>query len=103
MNRLKVVGLPLVSAILCAAPISLQLSPTKLPSLSVNTADARIGRPLTPFSVAGVNRRMYRRAYYGGGAYGYHGYGYRGFAYGRYGYPGYGYRRYGYGGGYGNY
>lgn len=37
----------------------------------VTTADARIGRPLTPFSYAGVARRTTRRAVYGAyGAYG---------------------------------
>ena len=30
---------------------------------AVDSADARVGRPLTPRSVAGVNRRMHRRAY----------------------------------------
>jgi hypothetical protein len=30
-------------------------------SLSVDRADARIGRPLTPGSVAGVNRRVRRQ------------------------------------------
>ena len=114
MNKLRVVGLGLVSAILCSTPISLHWSPMKPPSMSVDMADARIGRPLTPFSVAGVHRRMYRRAYYGAGAYGYGRYGYRGYAYGNYGYPGYGYGggygygnygypSYGYGLGYGNY
>jgi len=102
MSRVRVLGLGLASAILCSAPISLHLSPTKPPSISVDTADARIGRPLTPFSVAGVHRRMYRRAYYGVGAYGYGRYGYRGFGYGRYGYPNYGYGG-GYSYGYGNY
>ena len=50
----------------------------------LDSADARIGRPLTPLSVAGVHRRAYRRAHrsavYGGAAaYGvgsYYGYGY---------------------------
>ena len=37
-------------------------------SLSLDKADARIGRPLTPMSVAGVNRRVHRRAYYGAAA-----------------------------------
>jgi hypothetical protein len=32
-------------------------------TVAVDTADARLGRPLTPMSVAGVNRRMHRRAY----------------------------------------
>ena len=34
----------------------------------ITQANARIGRPLTPFSVAGVARRNARRAYYYGGA-----------------------------------
>jgi hypothetical protein len=37
--------------------------------LSRDSANAVIGRPLTPGSVAGVNRRVHRRAYRG--AYGY--------------------------------
>ena len=45
-------------------------------SLSLDTAAARIGRPLTPMSIAGVHRRAMRRAYYGYGAYGLYGYGY---------------------------
>ena len=36
-------------------------------SLSVESAQARVGRPLTPVSVAGVARRQYRRAGYGYG------------------------------------
>lgn len=59
------------AAALAAIPISLQWSPAKTPSLSLNTANARVGRPLTPGSVAGVNRRVDRRAarrgYYGAG------------------------------------
>jgi hypothetical protein len=48
-------------------------------STLTSAANARIGRPLTPLSVAGVNRRVERRAYrrgyygdryYGGGYYG---------------------------------
>src|SRR5262245_55315376 len=34
----------------------------------ITTADARIGRPLTPMSYAGVARRTTRRAYYGAAA-----------------------------------
>lgn len=34
----------------------------------VSQANARIGRPLTPMSYAGVARRTTRRAYYGAGA-----------------------------------
>ena len=36
-------------------------------SLSIESAQARVGRPLTPVSVAGVGRRQYRRAAYGYG------------------------------------
>jgi len=61
-------------------------------------AEARIGRPLTPFSVAGVARRTTRRAVWtgaiAGGAYGY-GYGYP-YGYASYG-SGYAYPSYGYG------
>src|SRR6266704_6443145 len=76
--------------LLCAAPMSLQWSPAKTLSLSVDTADARVGRPLTPMSVAGVNRRVHRRAYYGAaaagaGAYGVYNYSRR--ACGTYSYP----------------
>jgi hypothetical protein len=86
-------------------------------------AEARIGRPFTPFSIAGVARRSYRRAAWGGAlglgvgyglGYGYgsgYGYGYpysySSFGYGYSGYPYYGYSSYSsypyYGGGYGYY
>jgi hypothetical protein len=66
MNKLTV--LVAAVAVLCAAPLSLHRSPAKTLSLSVDTASARIGRPLTPMSVAGVNRRVHRRAYYGAAA-----------------------------------
>jgi hypothetical protein len=36
-------------------------------SLSIESAQARVGRPLTPVSVAGVARRQTRRAVYGAG------------------------------------
>ncbi len=39
----------------------------------VSTAEARIGRPLTPMSYAGVARRTTRRAAYGAAAYGAYG------------------------------
>jgi hypothetical protein len=69
MNKLGLIGLTLAGALLCtAAPVSLHWSPAKTPSLTLDTANARIGRPLTPMSVAGVNRRMHRRAYYGAAA-----------------------------------
>jgi hypothetical protein len=64
------------AAILCAAPFSVRVSPEASVWLSLDTAAARIGRPLTPMSIAGVHRRAMRRAYYGYGAYGLYGYGY---------------------------
>jgi hypothetical protein len=39
-------------------------------SLSLSGAEARVGRPLTPVSVAGVARRTTRRAVVGGAAVG---------------------------------
>ena len=85
MKRLSMVSTIIGATLLCAAPIS--LSPTKQLGVSLDAAQAPIGRPLTPFSIAGVNRRMNRRAYYGGygGYYGYHrpyAYGYHPYAYG---------------------
>lgn len=105
------------SAFACATLLSFSWSEQRGVSLSVESAQARIGRPLTPLSVAGVARRHHRRAAYGYGAgvvgaglaagaigasavaatspYGYYG-GYPGNYYGSYGYPG------GYYGGYAN-
>ena len=102
MKKLSLLGILAGAALLTATPLSLQWS-QKTVALSVDSADARIGRPLTPLSVAGVHRRAYRRAYrsavYGGVAgYGlgsYSGYGYPAYSYGSYGY---GYPAYGYGG-----
>jgi len=118
MSKLMTAGATaLFVCILCATPLSLRFSPEGNVSLSEDTASAVIGRPLTPMSVAGVNRRAHRRAYrqgyYGYGAYRPYGYGYGtaqpysyyGAGYGAYrpsyGYAyqpsyGYGYRPYGY-------
>ena len=82
MKKISVIGATLVAAaVLCAAPISLHQSQDKGLSLSVDKAQARIGRPLTPGSVAGVHRRVERRAYRGG-SYG-QGYAYRRGSYGQ--------------------
>jgi hypothetical protein len=99
MKRLTAVSTVMMgAAILCAVPFSLQWS-QKTVTLSLDSAEARLGRPLTPFSVAGVHRRAYRRAVYGtAAAYGVGSYygasGYRGYSYGSYGYPAYGYGSY---------
>ena len=74
MKKLSTLSMIIGATLLCAAPVSLHWPPAKGLQLSLDTAQARLGRPLTPFSIAGVNRRMNRRAYYGGygGYYGYH-------------------------------
>jgi hypothetical protein len=64
MKRLSALGIIGGAALLTAVPISPQWS-QKTVTLSLDSADARIGRPLTPLSVAGVHRRAYRRAYRG--------------------------------------
>jgi hypothetical protein len=51
----------------CAALFSFSWSEQRGLSLSVEGAEARVGRPLTPVSVAGVARRQDRRAAYGHG------------------------------------
>jgi hypothetical protein len=55
------------TAFACATLISFDWSAQQGVSLSVESAQARIGRPLTPLSGAGVARRQYRRAAYGYG------------------------------------
>src|SRR6516165_774074 len=64
MSKVVTVGATtLFVCILCATPLSLRFSPKRIVSLSVDCASAVIGRPLTPMSIAGVNRRAHRRAY----------------------------------------
>jgi hypothetical protein len=86
-NYVTIGATALFAGILCAAPVSLRVSPDGNLSLSLNNATAEIGRPLTATSVAGVHRRQARRAYRRG----YYGYGqnYQPYSYGygtRYGY-----------------
>src|SRR5262245_37577588 len=75
MKKLSMLGIVAGAALLTATPLSLQCS-QKSVVLSLDTAEARIGRPLTATSVAGVHRRAYRRAVYGTavGGYGYYRY-----------------------------
>jgi hypothetical protein len=80
MKKLSMLGIIGGAALLTAVPFSLQWSQKNV-ALSLDRAEARIGRPLTATSIAGVNRRVHRRAYrravYAGavaagvGAYGY--------------------------------
>jgi len=62
MKKLSMLGIIIGAALLTATPLSLQWSQKNV-ALSLDSAVARIGRPLTPGSVAGVNRRVHRRAY----------------------------------------
>lgn len=71
------------SVFTCAALLSFGWSQQGGLSISIESAQARVGRPLTPVSVAGVARRHTRRAIYGtaavgaataAGAYGYYHY-----------------------------
>lgn len=56
-----------ISTFACAALLSFTWSEQRGVLLSVESAQARVGRPLTPVSVAGVARRQTRRAVYGAG------------------------------------
>jgi hypothetical protein len=63
MKKLAIIGATLIgSTVLCAVPFSLHVSQEAVISVGVDTAEARIGRPATPGSVAGVARRTTRRA-----------------------------------------
>ena len=56
------------STFACAVLLSFGWSAQRGISLSIESAQAQIGRPLTPLSAAGVARRHYWRAAYGYGA-----------------------------------
>jgi hypothetical protein len=62
MNMLKVLGVVLIAGVILTfgSEIGEQLSIPGVQPL-VPTAEARVGRPLTPVSVAGVARRSVRR------------------------------------------
>lgn len=64
----KLFGLVGIVGLFAATPLSLHHSSGTELSVSLDRAEARVGRPLTPMSVAGVNRRVHRRAYYGAAA-----------------------------------
>ena len=78
MRKLTITSVAVGAALLSAAPFSLRFSPENSVSLAIDTANAVIGRPLTPLSIAGVHRRAMRRGSYGygGGYYPYRSYGY---------------------------
>ena len=63
MRRLVLIGATLMgAALLSATPISITWTAEKNLSVTLDKAHAVIGRPATPGSVAGVNRRHSRRA-----------------------------------------
>ena len=71
MTKLKRLGLSL-SVVMLGLPVMGVGERLSVPGASgyVATAEARVGRPLTPVSYAGVARRTTRRAAYGAAAYG---------------------------------
>ena len=50
MKKLSMLGMMVGAALLCAAPISAHWSPAQELRVSLDTAQARLGRPLTPAS-----------------------------------------------------
>jgi hypothetical protein len=59
----KQIGIAAAAA-MCAASLSIGWSQQGGVSLLIDSAQARVGRPLTPVSVAGVARRTARRNIY---------------------------------------
>jgi len=66
MKNIKKIAIA-ASAFTCMTLLTFSWSPQGGLSMSVEGAQARVGRPLTPVSVAGVARRQTRRAVYGTG------------------------------------
>jgi hypothetical protein len=63
MRKLALIGATAMGAVvLSATPISVKWSAERNLSVSQDKAYAVVGRPATPGSVAGVNRRHTRRA-----------------------------------------
>ena len=68
MNQMRLRKLAIAGpTFACAVLLSFSWSEQRGVSLSVESAQARVGRPLTPVSVAGVARRQNRRAAYSAG------------------------------------
>lgn len=99
MQRFGTFSVVAGAMLLCAMPFSPQRSHDGTLALSLDRAEARVGQPLTPGSVAGVNRRVnrraYRHSYYGSGANYFRSPAYNSYYgnsyYGSYGNSGYGY------------
>jgi hypothetical protein len=68
MKRIRLAKIAIATTTFaCTALFSFGWTEQRGASLSVESAQARVGRPLTPVSVAGVARRQNRRAAYGYG------------------------------------
>ena len=64
MKKREPIQASVSAALVCAAvPVSFNWSPANVTLFSLDTAEARVGRPLTATSVAGVSRRVNRREY----------------------------------------
>jgi hypothetical protein len=63
MKKLSLLSSISVALVFAAVPASFNWSSANVTPMSVDRAEARIGRPLTPMSVAGVSRRVHRREY----------------------------------------
>jgi hypothetical protein len=63
MRKLALIGASVLAAVvLSASPISIHWSAERSLSFAAEQAFAEVGRPGTPRSVAGVHRRVERRA-----------------------------------------
>jgi len=63
MKKLSLFACVSAALVCAAAPAPLNWSRTNVTLFSLDTAEARVGRPLTTTSVAGVSRRVHRREY----------------------------------------
>ncbi len=71
MRKISIKRALLATAVLAFGTLaSITWSPGDGPSVAIESAQARVGRPLTPVSVAGVARRSTRRAVVGTAAVG---------------------------------
>ena len=94
MKKLSTLGMIIGASLLCATPVSLHWSPTKALQLSVDGAQAQIGRDRPYYDYGGYYPPYYayagyRRPYYGYGGYYRPYYAYAGYRRPYYGYGGY--------------
>ena len=70
MRKIRVRHILFIATVAVFGAGSIEWTSDGVPALGVPSADARVGRPLTPVSVAGVARRQTRRAVVGTAAVG---------------------------------